>query len=58
MLIRILLYKSDYIVTEDADKQEEERHITKALSDCGYPKWAVNKVEHDRTIQTKQDLQN
>ena len=47
-MIRTLLDRSDSIVTEECDKREEERHISNALSNCGYPTWAVNKVKQDR----------
>ena len=48
VFIRTSLYRNDSTVTEDNEKQEEECHITKALSDWSYLKRDVNKVKHDR----------
>ncbi|XP_072014846.1 uncharacterized protein [Amphiura filiformis] len=47
-VIRTLLDRSDTIVTEEDDKEQEEQHIHKALSMCGYPDRAVKKVKHDK----------
>ena len=47
-VIRTLLDRKDSIVTEESDRRDEELRITNALSECGYPKWAVSKVKQER----------
>ncbi|XP_072046224.1 uncharacterized protein [Amphiura filiformis] len=37
--------RKDNIVTEETDKKDEENKIRNALSDCGYPKWALDRVK-------------
>ena len=37
--------RKDNVVTEEKDKEEENQRIRKALSDCDYPKWAMDKVQ-------------
>ena len=44
---RTLLDRKDNIVTEDPDK-EKEHVIREALSNCGYPNWAIDKVKDKR----------
>ena len=41
------------VATEQADTQEEERKIRSALRDCGYPKWALDKVKQQREDKQK-----
>ena len=36
--------RSDSIVTEEEDRKQEEEHIRTALDTCGYPDWAIKKV--------------
>ena len=38
--------RKEAIVTEEEDKEEEEYKIRNALSQCGYPKWAIEKVKN------------
>ena len=47
-VVRTLLDRKDNIVTEDPDKEKEEHVIREALSNCGYPKWAIDKVKDKR----------
>ncbi|XP_072022566.1 uncharacterized protein [Amphiura filiformis] len=49
-VVRTLLDRMECIVTEDVDKLEEESKIRSALTQCGYPKWSIDK--------TKQQMQN
>ena len=42
------------IVTEDADKEDEETKIRNALTDCGYPKWALDRVKQQIRDKPKQ----
>ena len=53
-VIRTLYDRKDSIVTEDGDKVKEEAIIKQALTTCGYPKWALDKVKQDRATP-KQD---
>ena len=43
-VVRTLVDRAETIVTEPEDKQKEMTTITNALSNCGYPKWTINKV--------------
>ena len=47
-VIRTLLDRKDSLVTEDEDKREEEKKLEIALTNCGYPKWSIAKVETAR----------
>ena len=38
----------DKVVTEEEDRKVEEDKIRKALKQCGYPEWTVNKVKTDK----------
>ena len=38
----------DKVVTEEEDRKLEEDKIRKALKQCGYPEWTVNKVKTDK----------
>lgn len=38
-----LFDRANNIITDTQDKQEEEKHIKKALKQCQYPGWAINK---------------
>ena len=48
-----------FLVTEDQDKVNEEKHIQQALTKCGYPKWTIDKVKRSmkkkKTKTTKRD---
>ena len=52
-VVRTLLDRKDNIVTEDPDKGKEEHVIREALSNCGYPKWAIDKVKDKRQTPKK-----
>ena len=39
-VIRILYERSDNIIIDEKDRQEEIHHINKALRNCGYLPWA------------------
>ena len=41
------------IVTEDADKEQEERKIKEALSRCGYPSWSFKRVKQQMDNKVK-----
>ena len=52
-VIRTLLDRKEAILTEEAHNKEEEDKIKNALSQCGYPKWAVEKVKNQMTEKIK-----
>ena len=41
--------RKDTIITDDADKAAEDTIIRSALNQCGYPTWAIQKVEIERS---------
>ena len=47
-VVRTLLDRMDKVVTEEEDRKVEEDKIKKALKQCGYPEWTVNKVKTDK----------
>ena len=47
-VVRTLLDRSEGLVTNQSDKECEEDHIMEALGKCGYPKWTIQKVKHQR----------
>ncbi len=47
-VVRTLIDRKESIVSEDKDRQKENDHINSALGQCGYPKWAINKVTNER----------
>ena len=52
-VVRTLLDTKDTIVTEEEDKWKEDSKIKKALNQCGYPNWAINKVKNQMEDKTK-----
>ncbi len=46
-VIRTLLHRVDSIVTEEEDKEEEIKVVCEALSNCGYPAWAMERVKRE-----------
>ena len=38
----------DTVVTEEVDKEIEERTIVDALTTCNYPKWAIQEVKRKK----------
>ena len=50
-VIKTLLDRCNNIVIDPEDRRKEEAYITKALQECGYPKWTI------RTIKKKQQNQ-
>lgn len=43
-VIRTLHHRANTVITDELDKTEEKQHINKALRNCGYPKWAIDKA--------------
>ena len=48
-VISTLMDRMENIVTEEEDKKEEEQRIRSALKQCGYPKWAMDRVKQQIT---------
>jgi len=56
-VVRTLLDRSRSLVSETIDKEEEEKHVEKALMSCGNPKWTFKKVKsqmNSEKIKTKE----
>ena len=41
-VVRTLGHRANTITSTEEDKEEENRHITSTLRECGYPKWAID----------------
>ena len=48
-VVRTLLDRSDTIITKEADRQNEEKHIKGALKRCGYPGWTIKQVKQHKS---------
>jgi len=48
---RTLFQRSNKLVTEIEDRQEENKHIENALKDCGYPDWCFRQVKRQMEVQ-------
>ena len=44
-VVRTLMNRKDNIVTEQKDREEEDQRIRKALAECNYPKWVMDRVQ-------------
>ena len=53
-VVRTLMDRMENVVTEEADKREEELRIRNALADCGYPKWALDRVKQQMSDKHQQ----
>ena len=51
-VVRTLMDRKDNIVTEQDGREEEDQRIRKALAECNYPKWAMDKVQQQ--MESKQ----
>ena len=51
-VIRTLYHRADTIITDSTDRISEKEHVNKALSKCGYPKWAINTTVTPKTHNT------
>ena len=52
-VIKTLLGRCNKNVTEPEDRRKEEEHITRALQECGYPKWTMRKVGENQQRQRR-----
>ena len=43
-VVRALCHRANTIISTEKDKEEENRHITSTLRECGYPKWAIEQA--------------
>jgi 5-methylcytosine-specific restriction endonuclease McrA len=46
-IVRPLLERCENIVTTKEDREKELEQIRTALARCGYPKWIIQKVQHN-----------
>ena len=53
-VVRTLMDRMENVVTEEGDKREEELRIRNALADCGYPKWALDRVKQQMRDKPQQ----
>ena len=44
-VIKTLFHRAEAVITNPAAVSEEKVHIKEALSKCGYPNWAFNKID-------------
>ena len=51
-VIKTLLDRCNNIVTDPEDRRKEV-YITKALQECGYPKWAIRKIREKQQNQQR-----
>ncbi|KAI8515731.1 calcium ion binding, partial [Branchiostoma belcheri] len=49
---------ADTIITNPQDREAEKEHITQALLNCGYPKWAVSKATAPKRSTTDRNCQS
>ena len=54
-IISTFKHRIDTLISTEDDKKVEEEHVKKALSNCGYPKWALNKKS---SAKKKSDEEN
>jgi hypothetical protein len=52
-VVRTLLDRANNIISNEEAKDEEEKHIKKALKTCGYPAWTITKTKQN--IKRKED---
>ena len=46
-----IIDKMENIVTEEEDRKEEKQRIRSALKECGYPKWAMDRIKQQITYR-------
>ncbi len=49
-VVRTLLDRKEKIVSEDHDKEEEEKKIKTARHRCGYPDWCIDRVKTQKCL--------
>jgi len=54
-VIRTLLERCYSVVTEEDEGKEEEEHVAKAISKCGYPPWTIDRVKQDMVEKSLKD---
>ena len=57
-VVRTLLDRCFNLVSEEKDRQAEEKHIKDALSHCGYPPWSIKRVKNDIMKKKDQECTN
>ncbi|XP_072017480.1 uncharacterized protein [Amphiura filiformis] len=51
-VVNTLFHRADSIITKDSDKITEYQHLRKALGNCGYQDWAINKALNKDNTKT------
>ena len=46
-VVRTLIDRMEKVVSEEADKKEEEDKMKQVLKHCGYPDWMIKKVKQE-----------
>jgi len=54
-VMRMLLERSQSLVSDSHDRQLKDAHVEKALRSCGYPQWTFRKVRDQMTMKTKKN---
>ena len=52
-VIKTLLDRCKNLVTEPDDRRKEERHIAKAVHECGYPKCTIRNIRENQQNQRR-----
>ena len=52
-VVRILMNRCDTLVSCEEEKKKEIEHLQTALSHCGYPTWALKRVEKKQKQEKK-----
>ena len=43
-VVRTLCHRANTIISTEEDKEEENRHFTSTLRECGHPKWTIDQA--------------
>ncbi|KAK7893340.1 hypothetical protein WMY93_022492 [Mugilogobius chulae] len=53
-VIRTLQHRAEEVPTSSEGKKKETQHVQKALSACGYPKWALNRAKRPKKQEKRE----
>ncbi|XP_072022533.1 uncharacterized protein [Amphiura filiformis] len=51
-VIQTLFHRAESVITKPQAVVEEKQHITQALTKCGYPEWAFNKINKPKSAKS------
>jgi len=61
-VVRTLHHRASTVITEDADKEKERKHVNEALKKCGYPEWAIKRgastTQRDKTNKKSESTED